>query len=123
MPFTASGIVRNSDKLYLHQIERSSRNVRHAHKAIWETSDKTAYTARIAFTRCDWPLLLLLDAIHAFRDLMGRRKIAPIRKETEYVVQRHFIDLCRRVATTGHESCVDEAEIDAGGSITGTSPA
>ena len=123
MPITASGIVRNSDKLYLHQIEKSSPNVRHPHKPVGKPRDKTAYSARITFTRCNWPLTLLLDAIYAFQDLMGRRKIAPIRKETEYVVQRHFIDLCRRVATTGHESCVDEAEIDAGGSITGTSPA
>ncbi len=44
-------------------------------------------------------------------------------KESEDVMKCHIVDFCRSVSAHGHESSIDEAEVDAGGSELWTSPA
>lgn len=92
-------------------------------KAARKTRYETAYPAGIATTVRDCSLCPSLDAIDALQNLMCRWKFTPMSKEGEDVMKRHVVDFRRSVSAHGHESSIDEAEVDAGGSEHWTSPA
>lgn len=92
-------------------------------ESVREARDKIAYAAGIASIFCDRPISFLVGVKDRLQDLIDRRMLPPVSKESAHVMQCHLIDLRGSVPAAGHEPWVDEGEVDSGGSIAGTLPA